>query len=89
MSHPSSDIHFDEKIQSLVVKETEKWIVSVTPMIFNDRVILTGRDQYPHTYTAGYCYDQGGAAILAAMAWDPETEHDPVGFKKKACDSRD
>lgn len=79
---------FDEQIQSLVIKETDEWIVSVTPMIFNDRVILTHRDQYPMTYTAGWCYDKGAAAILAAMAWNPDEEFEPVGYKKIACDSR-
>lgn len=86
MSEPEP--RWDDKIQSLVVSETESWIVSVTPMIFNDRVLLTSKDEYPHTWTAGWCYDKGGAALLAAQAWDPETENEPVGFKKLAGDTR-
>lgn len=71
-----------------VVKVTDDWIVSVTPMIFNDRICLTDRNEWPNTYTAGFCYDKGGAAILAALAWDPDTEPYPDGFKKIARDSR-
>lgn len=74
---------FDEKIQSLIIKETDEWIISVTPMIYNDRLLLTMREDYPWGYTAGWCYDKGGAAILAAVAWDPDTQHEPVGHKKK------
>lgn len=85
----STEPYFDEKIASLVIKESPEWIVSVTPMIFNDRVILTMRSEYPSGWTAGWCYDKGGAAILAAMAWDPNTEHSPVGYKKVAGDLRE
>lgn len=82
------ETRWDDQMQSLVVKETEHWIVSVTPMIYNDRVLLTSRDEYPYCYTAGFCYDKGPVALMAAMVWDPETQHQPVGFKKIACDSR-
>lgn len=80
---------WDEQIQSMVIKETDDWVVSVTPMIFNDRVLFTDKHRdYPLSWTAGWCYDKGGAAHLAAMVWDPETEHSPVGYKKVAGDSR-
>ncbi len=79
---------WDEKTQSVVVKVTEHWIVSVAPMIFNDRVLLTSREEYPWTWTAGWCYDKGGAAGLAAAVWDPETEREPIGYKKVAADAR-
>jgi hypothetical protein len=84
----SSGLRWDDAIESLVVKETDDWIVSVTPMIYNDRLLLTMRSQYPTGWTAGWCYNKGGAAILAALAWDPDTQHDPVGYKKVAGDSR-
>lgn len=81
--------YFDPKIESVVYQETDDWIVSVTPMIFNDRLLFTTRADYPHSWTAGWCYDKGGAAPLAAQIWDPNTERDPVGFKKVAGDSRE
>lgn len=75
---------WDDAMQSLIVKESDEWIVSVTPMIFNDRVLFSLRSDYPLGWTAGWCYDKGGAAVLAAAAWDPDTQHEPVGHKKVA-----
>lgn len=80
--------HFDEEIQSTVVYISKEWIVSVTPMIFNDRIVLTSLQEYPRSYTAGWCYQKGGAAMLAALMWDPGEEFEPKGFIKVACDSR-
>jgi hypothetical protein len=81
--------YWDQKIQSMIVKETDEWIVSITPMIFNDRVLLTHKERdYPYGWTAGWCYDKGGAAMLAAMAWDPGVEREPLGYKKVAGDAR-
>lgn len=79
---------WDEQMQSMVIRETEHWIVSVTPMIFNDRIVLTSRDEYPWSYTAGFCFDKGGSAVLAALVWDPEVDKYPQGYKKIACDAR-
>lgn len=83
-----TDFTWDAELCSFVVKESLEWVVSVTPMIFNDRVLLTHRREYPTLWVAGWCYDKGGAAFLAAMAWDPDTERAPVGFKKLAADRR-
>jgi hypothetical protein len=80
--------YFDEALQSLVVQENDDWIVSVTPMIVNDRVYLTHRSEYPYSATAGFCYDKGGAAVLAAAVWDFENEPAPPGHKKVAFDAR-
>lgn len=79
---------WNNEVRSQVVKITENWIVMVTPMMFNDRICLASRDEWETGYSAGFCYDKGGAAGLAALAWDPESERDPVGFKKRACDAR-
>lgn len=75
---------YDEKMGSLVVRKIGCWIVSVTPMIFNDRVLLTHVDEYPATVSGGWCYDKGGAAMLAALVYNPETEPRPSGYKKEA-----
>jgi hypothetical protein len=83
---------WDSRLGAYKVKEGRDWLVSVSPMIFNDRVLLTDRQEYETSrypcYLAGWCYDKGGAAVIAALAWDPDTEHRPVGFKKEAFDSR-
>lgn len=83
-----SDPYWDGEIQSLVIKESNDWIISVTPMIYNDRLLFSTRRDYPISWTAGWCYDKGGAAVLAATVWDPDTEREPVGYKKVAGDSR-
>lgn len=79
---------WDEDTQSFVVKVTEHWIVSVCPMIFNDRLLLSAHEDYPWGWTAGWCYDKGPLAHLAAVVFDPEAEWEPVGFKKLAADAR-
>lgn len=76
--------YWDERLQSDVVRTDGPWIVSVTPMIYNDRIYLTHVSEYPNCAVAGYCYDKGGGAYLAAAIWDPLTEDRPVGFKKIA-----
>lgn len=86
MSTP--EIGWGVEVQTHVVKVTENWIVSVTPMIYNDRICLTSHAEWPDGYTAGFCYDKGGSAALAARVWDPETQREPVGYKKIACDAR-
>lgn len=57
-------------------------------MIYNDRVVLMKPDEMRRGYTAGFCYDKGGAALMAALVWDPEIDERPAGWKKIACDSR-
>jgi hypothetical protein len=76
--------YYDEKMMSWVVRKDGPWIVSVTPMLYNDRVMLTHERDYPHFATAGYCYDKGSAALLAAAIWNPLEEHRPKGPKKVA-----
>lgn len=80
--------YFDQETLTLVVNHHGDWMVSVAPMIFNDRVMLTHRDAYPTFVTAGFCYDKGGAAPLAAAAWNPLQDFRPVGYKKIAHDAR-
>lgn len=75
---------WDEPMKSYVIHRTGPWIVSVSPMLFNSRVLLTHVAEYPLSWTAGFCYDKGPAAPLAAAAWDPLATPRPVGFKKVA-----
>jgi hypothetical protein len=57
------------------------WIIQVCPMLYSDRLVLTP-ERDTMVYDFGWCYPKGGAAHLAALAWDPETEGEPVGFIK-------
>lgn len=79
---------YDLETDSVVIKVTEHWVVSVARMMFNDRILLTHRTDWPIEVTAGWCYDRGLPATAAAAVFDPENERAPVGFKKLAFDSR-
>ena len=57
------------------------YLVQIVPMLFNDRLVLTPESD-PYIYDYGWCYPKGGAAHLAAQAWDPGTEGEPVGYIK-------
>lgn len=57
------------------------WLVQIMPMLYNDRLVLTP-EEMPFVYDFGWCYPKGGAAHLAARAWDPDAEGEPVGFIK-------
>lgn len=57
--------------------------IDVMPMIYNTRLVLTP-EASPFGYDHGWCYPKGGAAILAAYTWDPETEAEPAGYTKRA-----
>lgn len=82
--------YWDPELETQVIHQDGPWIVSVSPMLFNDRVLLTHEDQrHLGTYTSGYCYDKGAAAALAAAAWFPTRQLQPVGFKKIAAEGRE
>jgi hypothetical protein len=61
--------------------EWDGWLIQTMPMIFNDRLVLTPKDNLG-VYDFGWCFQKGAAAVLAALAWNPETEGEPVGFIK-------
>jgi hypothetical protein len=57
------------------------WSIQICPMLFNDRLVLTP-EACPLVYDYGWCYPKGGAAELAARAWDPATQAEPIGYIK-------
>lgn len=59
------------------------YLIQVMPMLFNDRLVMSPVIA-PYTYDHGWCFDKGGAAYLAALVWDPETQGEPPGYKKCA-----
>ncbi len=63
------------------VAEYGGWWVQIHPMIFNDRVVLAPQDDWLSLHY-GWCFPKGGAALLAVMAWEPDTEAEPVGYIK-------
>lgn len=63
------------------------WAVQIDVMIFNDRLILAEPGEYGFRWY-GWCYPKGGVAHLAALAWNPDIEGEPAGYKKAALGGR-
>ncbi len=66
------------------VKETATHYVDIMPMIYNCRIVTTRKDR--DEYDRGWCYAGRDPlpAVLAALAWDPDTEDEPQGWIKQA-----
>ena len=91
MIYEGIDLPYSESNGNLIVKETENWIFSVVPMIYNQRLCISTAKEHGRSYTAGFCYPSSSlsTAILAALLWNPESEQWPgSGFVKIAYDSR-
>ena len=72
-----------QTLNGMAMKMAGEEVVLICPMIFNDRIVIqTGIDS--PCYDHGWCYDKGGAAVIAALVWDPLTEAEPPGYKKRA-----
>lgn len=80
---------WDDALCAFVVRDHPDFLVSVVPMLFNHRVVLTLRQDYPLTYVAGWCYSERWPAFAAAIEWNPEVERRPSGFVKEAVDLRE
>jgi hypothetical protein len=65
------------------VKETATHYVDLVPMIYNTRIVTIPKDNQTG-YDRGWCYPRFDAAMLAAIAWDPEVSERPVGWIKEA-----
>lgn len=74
-----------DEFGEITVKTVGDEVVQVIPMIFNDRIVISTdpRRGYDH----GWCYDKGGVALVVARVWDPATEAEPPGYKKRATES--
>lgn len=86
--HPGTRIDFYDEPRfdeygTVSLGEWGGYIIQIMPMIFNDRLIMTAKGNEAF-HDHGWCYDKGGAAFLAAFTWDPETQGEPDGFKKRA-----
>lgn len=71
---------------AVTIKQVGDDYVLVVPMIYNDRVVISDAPQYG--YDHAWCFDKGAPAIVAALVWDPDTQDEPLGYKKKATAGR-
>lgn len=73
--HPSS---------GLVIGQSSdcRWII--TQMTFNWRLIGVPVEYAESNPEYGWCFASPAALMLAANAWDPETQDEPLGWHKRA-----
>lgn len=66
------------------VKETATHYIDVVQMIYNWRIVTTPKDS-PESYDRGWCFEGRDVLppLIAALAWDPETEPEPTGWVKE------
>lgn len=72
---------------TITMGEWKGYLIQILPMVFNMRIVMTPKD-CQGVYDYGWCFDKGPAAFLALAVWDPETEAEPPGYKKRACGLR-
>lgn len=80
---------FDPTVYGWTIKTTATEKVSVCKLLFHYRVAITSLAA-PDWWQHGWCYSGYGSddlmvATLAAVAWDPDTDGEPVGWFKRAC----
>lgn len=59
------------------------YLIQILTMAFNDRLVMTPMNAVAG-YDHGWCFPRGAGALLAALAWDPQTAGEPVGYRKRA-----
>lgn len=71
------------KVDDFATVTLGKWggyYIQIIPSVHTNRLVLTpmtGNRVYAH----GWCFDRGPAAALAALAWDPQRQAEPHGYK--------
>lgn len=70
------------EIQGLTLAEDDQHLYDAVPMLLNWRLLVTPKAT-PGMWTYGWCYD-GRTPIAAALkVWDPQTQNEPLGWKKR------
>lgn len=72
-----------DRYDTMTIGEWGGYTLKICSMGFNDCIVMTPFAS-PETYDHGWCYDKGGLAFVALIAWDPATEAEPPGYKKRA-----
>ncbi|MFF7198258.1 hypothetical protein ACFZAM_31685 [Streptomyces sp. NPDC008079] len=77
---------YDEPVpndrQGYTVGEDEHYWYDMIPMVFNHRLVMTPKDA-PSGWDWGWCYNGPVELMLAVHMWDPETQSEPIGWKKR------
>lgn len=68
--------------ESFTIAEDDEHFYDLVPMLFNHRLVITPKESL-YRWVWGWCFDGPVEAILAMRVWDPETQNEPVGWKKR------
>lgn len=58
------------------------YLIQIQPMLYTDRLVLTPQKS-PLVYDYGWDFPKGPTVMLAALAWNPDTDGEPHGFTKR------
>lgn len=64
-----------------IAEDADHWY-DMIPMTFNHRLVLTPKTD-PRFWDYGWCYNNPTEVLLAMKVWNPETQNEPLGWKKR------
>lgn len=83
---------FNPDVYGWTIKSTATHNIDVCKLLFHYRIAMTPIEK-PFGWDHGWCYSGGRDdlmdAVIAAIAWDPDTEAEPFGWSKRACHVRE
>jgi hypothetical protein len=62
--------------------EDDAYFYDAIKMMFNWRLVMTPKSDL-RIWDYGWCYESPTTLTLALRAWDPRTQNEPLGFKKR------
>ncbi|MBT2384504.1 hypothetical protein [Streptomyces sp. ISL-11] len=68
--------------ESTSIAEDDDYFYDLIPMAFNHRLVMTPKKN-TRVWDYGWCYDSALAAIACVHVWNPETQNEPLGWKKR------
>lgn len=77
---------YDEPVpndrEGFTLAEDDEHFYDLVPMVFNHRLVMTPKAD-TRLWFYGWCYDTALAATAAMKVWTPETQNEPLGWKKR------
>lgn len=68
--------------KTLTIAEDDEYYYDAIPMLYNWRLVMTPKDNQL-SWDYGWCFAGPIELRLAMLAWDPETQNEPLGWKKR------
>lgn len=82
----STLVRYDQPVandrESMTIAEDDKYFYDAVPMVFNWRLVMTPKDN-TWMWEFGWCYDTPTALATSMLLWTPETQNEPLGWKKR------